>query len=205
MVEENKLWTDKLSCFHETLFPIIFLYLIFSPQDRLSASSVGVVFMCVRPCLCTCGHASLVEIPLCLYVCLIDKNIEIKQGWGSVLFHFIFLLTHSVFQDSMKLEVCSFGFWSSSDIIVCRPGEAFSTTILDCNANNNYIGSPSHITSLSYHRARNNNRAKTQMSAPHEYKTDDALDAISMYMCLSAFSLWNGLSVWTEFLTCRLH
>ncbi len=119
MVEKNKLWTVKVPMPTWNGFPYHFPISYFHAAEQAQCKfcqDLRWIGLClcvyVRLCLCLRGHASLWRsMRVCVCVCVSVCKKYIYQGWAAVLFHFIFLFTHSVFQDGMKLKVYSFGSW----------------------------------------------------------------------------------------------
>lgn len=76
--KKSKLWTGEFPCLHKTVLPIIFLYLIFMPRNRLGANPVriwgekGCVYVCACVCVCVCADMyacrdSFVHLSVCIY------------------------------------------------------------------------------------------------------------------------------------------
>lgn len=132
-------------------FSLSFSYILFSCRKIGSVQIPSgfevnwVVFMCVRASLfVSVWTCKLPEIHVFVFVCLsvcCKKYIHVSRA--VVLFHFNFLLTLSAYQVGTKLKGYSFGLIECGH--KCQwSGESFSTTILYCNANDNYTSSPSH-------------------------------------------------------------
>lgn len=170
---------------------MIFSYLIFLPQDRLSASPVrswgeqGCVYVCYTGSR-VCVHADLRQIRVLF--CRIRTHAYTTRWAAAALFS----ASSPHLLARTKLKGCLFAIWWSFDTNVWWRRGAFLHNTFVFNANGNYAGSPSNPlifppVGLTHWWA-----------TLHEYKTLFFLTscfthrlavAISIYMCLSAFPL----------------